>query len=97
MQEDTEQLGQLCSVLPMLAYGDVAQEPWQDLRAGDCVHFIQLAQCALEFMLSQAHDVHMTLVRFTSHLLCPLALLFHLKGAHHRSCRTHAQAWGSVA
>lgn len=71
MQEDVESLGQLCSVLPMLAYGDVAQESWQDLRAGDCVHFIQLAQCALEFMLSQAHDVHMNLVRLILHLLCP--------------------------
>ena len=71
MQEESEHLGQLCSVLPMLAYGDVAQEPWQDLRVGDCVHFIQLAQSALEFMLSQAHAVQINLVRLTSYLLCP--------------------------
>jgi len=53
----------LFSVLPMLAYGDISQEAWQDLRAGDCIHFIQLAQRAVRYMLSEADAAHMSLVR----------------------------------
>ena len=63
MQEDNEGLGLLCSVLPILAYGDISREPWQELRANDCINFIQLAQRALQYMLSQADAAHAKLVR----------------------------------
>lgn len=63
MQDNGDSLEALCSVLPMLAYGDISQEAWQDLRAGDCIHFIQLAQRAVRYMLSEADAAHMSLVR----------------------------------
>ena len=47
----------------ILAYADVCQQPWQDLRASDCLHFIQLAQRALEYLLRQATTAHSALVR----------------------------------
>ena len=58
-----EAVQHVCSVLHILAYGDINQQPWQDLRAADCLHFIQLAQCALEYMLQQASAAHTALVR----------------------------------
>ena len=63
MQDSGDSLEALCSVLPSLAYGDMSQEAWQDVRAGDCIHFIQLAQRALRYMLSEAEAAHMSLVR----------------------------------
>ncbi len=63
MQDNGDSLEALCSVLPTLAYGDISQEAWQDLRAGDCIHFIQLAQRAVRYMLSEAGAAHMSLVR----------------------------------
>ena len=53
----------LCNVMHMLAYADICQQPWQDLRASDCLHFIQLAQHALDYLLHQASTVHSSLVR----------------------------------
>ena len=58
-----EGMQRLCNVLHMLAYVDMRQQPWQDLRASDCLHFIQLAQCGLEYLLRQAATVHSALVR----------------------------------
>ena len=63
MQDSGDSLEALCSVLPLLAYGDISQEAWQDVRAGDCIHFIQLAQRAVRYMLSEAEAAHMSLVR----------------------------------
>ncbi len=63
MQDNGDSLEGLCRVLPTLAYGDISQEAWQDLRAGDCIHFIQLAQRAVRYMLSEADAAHMSLVR----------------------------------
>ena len=62
MQANPEHVEALCSVLPILAYGDVSSQPWQDLTATDCIHFIQLAQAAVEYMLAQAHAAHDKLV-----------------------------------
>ncbi|DBB01692.1 TPA: hypothetical protein ACH3X1_000320 [Trebouxia sp. C0004] len=61
--DNGDSLEALCSVLPMLAYGDISQVAWQELPAGDCVHFIQLAQRAVRYMLSEADAAHMSLVR----------------------------------
>jgi len=66
MQDNDDSLDALCSVLPMLAYGDISQEAWQDLQAGDCIHFIQLAQRAVRYMLSEADAAHMSLVRHSA-------------------------------
>lgn len=63
MQDNDDSLDAVCSVLPMLAYGDISQEAWQDLQAGDCIHFIQLAQRAVRNMLSEADAAHLSLVR----------------------------------
>ena len=63
MQDNSDSLEALCIVLPMLAYGDISQEAWQDLQAGDCIHFIQLAQRAVRYMLSEADAAHLSLVR----------------------------------
>ncbi|KAL0032997.1 hypothetical protein WJX77_009924 [Trebouxia sp. C0004] len=59
--DNGDSLEALCSVLPMLAYGDISQVAWQELPAGDCVHFIQLAQRAVRYMLSEADAAHMSL------------------------------------
>jgi len=59
IQDNGDSMEALFSVLPMLAYGDISQEAWQDLRAGDCIHFIQLAQRAVRYMLSEADAAHM--------------------------------------
>ena len=63
MQDDREGMQQVCTVLPILAYGDISRQPGQDLRVTDCCHFIQLAQCALHHMLHQASNAHAALVR----------------------------------
>ena len=52
----------LCNVLHILAYADMCQQPCQDLGASDCLHFIQLAQCALHYLLHQATIAHSALV-----------------------------------
>ena len=63
LQADVEGVQCVYGIVHILAYGDITQQPWQDLRAADCLHFIQLAQCALEYMLQQATTVHTALVR----------------------------------
>lgn len=63
IQDNGDSMEALFSVLPMLAYGDISHEAWQDLRAGDCIHFIQLAQRAVRYMLSEADAAHVSLVR----------------------------------
>lgn len=52
----------LCNILHILSYADMGQQPWQDLTATDCLHFIQLAQCALKYMLLQASTAHAAMV-----------------------------------
>ena len=62
LQEDSQGLQQLCNILHILAYADICQQPWQDLRTSDCLHFIQLAQRGLEYMLRLASTAHSALV-----------------------------------
>lgn len=68
----------VCNVLHILAYADMRQQPWQDLRANDCLHFIQLAQCALQYLLHQATTADSALVSLHLHLfivICVHAIL----------------------
>ena len=41
-------------LLPMLAYGDLTAEDWSKLGPANCIQFIQLAQCALDYLLALA-------------------------------------------
>lgn len=63
VKDNSEWWEALLSVLPTLAYGDICQESWQDLKTSDCIHFIQLAQCALAYMLYEADAADTKLVR----------------------------------
>ena len=58
---DLESVG---SLLPVLAYGDLEEQDWCSLSAGDCIHFILLAQQGLQLLLQEVAIVHDSLVSF---------------------------------
>ena len=62
LQADVEGVRCLCNILHILTYADMSQQAWQDLTPTDCLHFIQLAQCALKYMLLQASTAHAAVV-----------------------------------
>ena len=63
LQANSEDVEALCSVLPMLAYGNTGLQPWQYLTASRCMHFIQLTQLAVQHLLVEAHALYVKLVR----------------------------------
>lgn len=58
MQVASKGVAQLQPLLPQLAYGSVAAEDPAVLVAPNCVQFILLGQCALEYMLHLAAQAH---------------------------------------
>lgn len=69
------------ALLPILAYGDLAEQDWQSLSVADCTQFIQLAQCGLQFLLQEVASLHADLVNrcsaiFNRHALLPVCFTF---------------------
>ena len=58
LQVDCKIVEQLQPLLPQLAYGNVAAEDPAVLAAPNCVQFILLGQCALDYMLQLAAQAH---------------------------------------
>lgn len=50
------------ALLPMLAYGSLDEQDWRRLSSTDCVQFIQLAQCGLQYLLQEVASLHAKLV-----------------------------------